>query len=201
MTNLPLATCFLQSESFIYVLYIVAFALFIQGLRGLSGPTDRRARQPHRRSWHGYRGHRDAAQPGRGQLGPDRARHRARHGRRGTCGAPGEDDRDAADGGALQRRRRRRGGDHRLGRVPQPRLHLRLAPGRCARSPAACSSNVPSFTQAGHPPMWRSSRCSPRSSGRSPSGVRTSPSASSRKSSLDARSRSARPSRSSTSCC
>jgi NAD(P) transhydrogenase subunit beta len=39
MTSLPLATTFLQSESFIYVLYIVAFALFIQGLRGLSGPT------------------------------------------------------------------------------------------------------------------------------------------------------------------
>jgi NAD(P) transhydrogenase subunit beta len=39
MTNLPLATTFLQSESFVYVLYIVAFALFIQGLRGLSGPT------------------------------------------------------------------------------------------------------------------------------------------------------------------
>ncbi len=35
----PLATTFLQSESFIYVLYIVAFALFIQGLRGLAGPT------------------------------------------------------------------------------------------------------------------------------------------------------------------
>jgi NAD(P) transhydrogenase subunit beta len=39
MTGPPLATAFLQSESFIYVLYIVAFALFIQGLRGLSGPT------------------------------------------------------------------------------------------------------------------------------------------------------------------
>ncbi|MGH2913198.1 MAG: NAD(P)(+) transhydrogenase (Re/Si-specific) subunit beta [Solirubrobacteraceae bacterium] len=37
--SLPLATSFLQDESFIYVLYIVAFALFIQGLRGLSGPT------------------------------------------------------------------------------------------------------------------------------------------------------------------
>jgi len=35
----PLATSFLQSADFIYVLYIVAFALFIQGLRGLSGPT------------------------------------------------------------------------------------------------------------------------------------------------------------------
>jgi NAD(P) transhydrogenase subunit beta len=37
--NPPLATSALQSEAFIYVLYIVAFALFIQGLRGLSGPT------------------------------------------------------------------------------------------------------------------------------------------------------------------
>jgi NAD(P) transhydrogenase subunit beta len=39
MSVAPLATSFLQGESFIYVLYIVAFALFIQGLRGLSGPT------------------------------------------------------------------------------------------------------------------------------------------------------------------
>jgi H+-translocating NAD(P) transhydrogenase subunit beta len=37
--QLPLATSFLQDESFIYVLYIIAFALFIQGLRGLAGPT------------------------------------------------------------------------------------------------------------------------------------------------------------------
>jgi NAD(P) transhydrogenase subunit beta len=36
---MPLATSFLQSESFIYVLYIIAFGMFIQGLRGLSGPT------------------------------------------------------------------------------------------------------------------------------------------------------------------
>src|SRR6202043_2456394 len=35
----PLATAVLQSAGFIYVLYIVAFALFIQGLRGLAGPT------------------------------------------------------------------------------------------------------------------------------------------------------------------
>src|ERR1700720_2734175 len=34
----PLASSFLQSEDFIYVLYIVAFALVIQGLRGLVGP-------------------------------------------------------------------------------------------------------------------------------------------------------------------
>ncbi len=37
--SLAPATVFLQSESFIYVLYIIAFALFIQGLRGLAGPT------------------------------------------------------------------------------------------------------------------------------------------------------------------
>jgi NAD(P) transhydrogenase subunit beta len=36
---LPLATSFLQNESFLDVLYIIAFSLFIQGLRGLSGPT------------------------------------------------------------------------------------------------------------------------------------------------------------------
>ncbi len=36
---MPLATSFIHSESFLDVLYIVAFALFIQGLRGLSGPT------------------------------------------------------------------------------------------------------------------------------------------------------------------
>src|SRR5580700_9168523 len=35
----PVMASFLQSEDFIYVLYIVAFALFIQGLRGLAGPT------------------------------------------------------------------------------------------------------------------------------------------------------------------
>jgi NAD(P) transhydrogenase subunit beta len=39
MSYPPLATSFLQDESFVYVLYIIAFALFIQGLRGLSGPT------------------------------------------------------------------------------------------------------------------------------------------------------------------
>jgi NAD(P) transhydrogenase subunit beta len=34
-----LASSFLQNQNFLDVLYIVAFALFIQGLRGLSGPT------------------------------------------------------------------------------------------------------------------------------------------------------------------
>ena len=39
MIDPPIASAFFQSASFIYVLYIVAFALFIQGLRGLAGPT------------------------------------------------------------------------------------------------------------------------------------------------------------------
>jgi proton-translocating NAD(P)+ transhydrogenase subunit beta len=39
VSTVPLASSFLQKESFLDVLYIVAFALFIQGLRGLSGPT------------------------------------------------------------------------------------------------------------------------------------------------------------------
>jgi H+-translocating NAD(P) transhydrogenase subunit beta len=34
-----LASSFLQEQNFLVVLYIIAFALFIQGLRGLSGPT------------------------------------------------------------------------------------------------------------------------------------------------------------------
>jgi NAD(P) transhydrogenase subunit beta len=38
MSALPLASSFLQAESFIYVLYIISFALVIQGLRGLVGP-------------------------------------------------------------------------------------------------------------------------------------------------------------------
>ncbi len=39
MSGLPIATSFLQDQSFLDVLYIIAFGLFIQGLRGLSGPT------------------------------------------------------------------------------------------------------------------------------------------------------------------
>ncbi len=123
----PLATSWVQSESFIYVLYIIAFALFIQGLRGLAGPTT------------AVRGNRIAAvgmaiavvatllEPERGGVGADRPRDRDRGSRRRACGAPGEDDRDAADGGAVQRRRRRRGVPDRLGGVPPPRLDLRLA--------------------------------------------------------------------------
>jgi NAD(P) transhydrogenase subunit beta len=37
--SVPLATTFLQEQNFLDILYIIAFGLFIQGLRGLSGPT------------------------------------------------------------------------------------------------------------------------------------------------------------------
>jgi NAD(P) transhydrogenase subunit beta len=37
--SLPLASSFLQDPNFLTVLYIIGFALFIQGLRGLAGPT------------------------------------------------------------------------------------------------------------------------------------------------------------------
>ena len=39
MSGAVLATSFLQDPSFLDILYIVAFGMFIQGLRGLSGPT------------------------------------------------------------------------------------------------------------------------------------------------------------------
>ena len=39
MIGPPLASSFVQSQSFRNVLYIIAFSLFIQGLRGLAGPT------------------------------------------------------------------------------------------------------------------------------------------------------------------
>ena len=64
----------------------------------------------------------------RGQLGPDRARRGDRHRGRRPCGPPGEDDRDAADGRAVQRRRRRRGVPDRLvGVPPHQRLYGRAA--------------------------------------------------------------------------
>jgi NAD(P) transhydrogenase subunit beta len=37
--SVPIASSFLQDPSFLTVLYIIAFSLFIQGLRGLAGPT------------------------------------------------------------------------------------------------------------------------------------------------------------------
>ena len=67
-----LATAFYRELDFVDVLYIVAFALFIYGLMGLTGPQHRGARQPDRRRRHGDRRRRDApADPAWRQLGPD----------------------------------------------------------------------------------------------------------------------------------
>ena len=107
--------------------------------------------------------------PDMGNWGLIVARRRDRHRGRRPRGAPGEDDRDAADGGAVQRRRRRRGRAHRVGRVP----HERRLRGR---------ADLRGDLHA----------CSRRSSARSRSGARTSPSASCRSSCPGARSRSGR---------
>ena len=48
-----------------------------------------------------------------------RRRHAHRRSRSGPCGAPGQDDGDAADGGGVQRRRRRRGCPDRPRDLPQ----------------------------------------------------------------------------------
>ena len=162
VTRVPLATSFLQNENFIAVLYIVAFSLFIFGLMGLTGPKT------------AVRGNRIAAVgmavaviatfliPGIGNwgliilgiaigtaIGVPAARQRP-------------DDRDAADGRAVQRRRRRRDradrvvgvppherllgrgdvrrdlqpvlGDHRLGLVLGLEHRVRQAPGDPARA-------------------------------------------------------------------
>ncbi len=119
---MTLATSFFQDHEFIQALYLVAVITFILGLRGLAGPKTAPT------------GNKIAAVgmliaiaatllipgvlPDGGDRGADHRRHRPRHGDRHPGGAPGEDDRDAADGGAVQRRRRRGGGADRVGRVP-----------------------------------------------------------------------------------
>ncbi len=66
MTQLPLATSFLQDQNFLDILYIVAFGLFIQGLRGLAGPTTAVRGNRIAAVGMGDRGHRHAAQSARG---------------------------------------------------------------------------------------------------------------------------------------
>ena len=151
---------FLQDQNFIDVLYIVAFALFIYGLMGLTGPRT------------AVRGNRIAAVgmaiavvatlliPGIGNWGLIILGVAHRHGGRRPGGAPGEDDRDAADGRAVQRRRRRRGRADRVG--------------RSSATPAASTGDADLRRDL--------QRCSPRSSARSRSGARTSRSPSSRRS-------------------
>ena len=194
MSTLPIATSFLQSESFIYVLYIVAFALFIQGLRGLAGPTT------------AVRGNRIAAvgmaiavvatllNPGEGNwglivlgvaLGAAVGVPAARNVKM-TAMPQMVALFNGVGGGAVAL--------ISLGRVPPLRLDLRLAHGpfrpRIWATASSCRA-APRSRSAACRPTSRSSRCSRRSSARSPSGARTSPSASSRKSSPGGRSASA----------
>ena len=84
-------------------------------------PGARAARQPDRRGRHGHRRRRHVDQDRRHELVGARDRDAARRRLRCRRGAPGEDDRDAADGGAVQRRRRRRGRADRARRAaPHP---------------------------------------------------------------------------------
>ena len=103
------------------LLYLVAIVCFILALRFLSSP--KHARQG---NWVGGVGMLVAiattlALDGICELGPDRRRRRDRRGRRGRRRAHREDDRDAADGGPVQRGRRRRGGARRARGVPRRR--------------------------------------------------------------------------------
>ena len=82
------------------------------------------------------RGH--AAPPRCRELRADRGRHRDRSGDRSGLGARREDDRDAADGGAVQRRRRRCGRAGRAVGVPRADPRARRDPARDADSRRCC---------------------------------------------------------------
>ena len=173
-----LASSFLQDQSFLDVLYIIAFALFIQGLRGLSGPTT------------AVRGNRIAAvgmviavvatllNKGEGNWGLI------------VLGV--------ALGTAVGVPAARQ---VKMTAMPQMVALFNGVGGGAVFLISWSEFRLTDGYSTTRPPTSPSSRCSPRSSARSPSGARTSPSASSRKSSPGARSASARRSRSSTSCC
>ena len=100
------------------LLYLVAIVCFILALRFLSSPKNAR-----RGNWIGGVGMLvaigdDARARRDRQLGPDRGGRRDRRGDRARRRADGEDDRDAPDGGPVQRGRGRRGGADRVLRVP-----------------------------------------------------------------------------------
>ena len=99
--------------------------------------------QQDRRRRHGHRRGRDAAAAWRvPRLGHGLADHpgrRHRHGHRHSGRAEGAHDRDASDGGHLQRRGRRRGGADRLGGVPPPLRPAVVLRGPCARRSSSCS--------------------------------------------------------------
>ena len=111
------------------LLYLVSIVCFVLALRFLSSPKHAR-----RGNWIGGVGMLVAIATtllidGISNWALDRRRGGDRERRRGDRRAAGEDDRDAADGGPVQRGRRRRGGAGRTRRVPRARRRARLGRG------------------------------------------------------------------------
>ena len=103
----------------IYLAYLVTIVCFIVALQFLSHPARARQRQPDRRLRHGRRDRRDVLHAAPDELRVDPGRDGGRGAGRGVRVAHREDDRDAGDGGAVQRRRRRRGRARRARGLPQ----------------------------------------------------------------------------------
>ena len=105
-------------SNLIGLLYLVTIICFIFALRFLSSPEARAAGELDRRRRDDPRDRQHAAARRDRQLGADHHRRRDRRRGRPRRRPQGEDDRDAADGGPVQRGRRRRRGARRAGRVP-----------------------------------------------------------------------------------
>ena len=103
------------------LLYLITIVSFILALRFLSNPAHARRGNQIGAVGMADRDRRDVDQHRHDELVGDRHRDADRRRLRSRRGAQGEDDRDAADGGAVQRRRRRRGDAHRArGAAPDP---------------------------------------------------------------------------------
>ena len=150
-------------SDFVRAAYIVAFVLFIVGVRQGTHPTTAKRGNMIAAAGMAVAVATTLALDGIGNWAADHRRHPGRHRRRRGRLDPGGDDRDAADGRPLQRRRRRRGGADRLVGVPRG-----AAPARRGLDQPRSRSRSSSRS------------CSRWWSARSPSGARTSPSGSSR---------------------
>ena len=146
------------------LLYLVSIVCFVLALRFLSSPKHAR-----RGNWLGGVGMLVAiattlADRGHLQLGAHRRRCRDRKRRRRRRRAQSEDDRDAADGGPVQRGRRRRGGARRARGVPRARRRARSGTRRCrSRSPRS-SARSRSRARSSRSRSCRSSSAGGRSS-------------------------------------
>ena len=139
-----------MSQNVANLLYLIPMAAFILALRFLSSPRHARLRQPDRRARDARRDRRHAVPRGRRHGLVDHGRRRRdRRGDRLRRRAQGEDDRDAADGGAVQRRRRRRGGARLGRRVPQRSGRSARASASSAGSSTVLSALIGSISFAG----------------------------------------------------